>query len=90
MKVDQVSDLKESESFKKIEWDFDDLFYDVFEYHGTSFMCTVLCMYVCMYFGIFKTGLLTEFRTHYSLLWFNFLKSGLIHDERWEGLKWRT
>ena len=36
-----------------------------------------------MYFHIRNTGLLTEFYTHYSLLWFSFQKSGLISEE-WE------
>ena len=38
---------RDCESLRKTEWDFDDLFYDVFEYLGTSFMCTIY-MYVCI------------------------------------------
>ena len=47
IKVAQVSGLKENVKVWERQWDFDDLFYDVFEYYGTSFMCTVY-MYVCI------------------------------------------
>ena len=49
MKAAQVSGLKENvKVWERQECDFDDLFYNVFEYHGTSFICTIY-IYICMY-----------------------------------------
>ena len=56
--------------------------------HGISSIALCISKYV---FSIRKTSLLTEFCTHYSLLWFSFQKAGLIRDEwqvedgRWFG-----
>lgn len=89
MKVVQVSDLKENWKFENDRMRFQWIVYNVFEYHGMSSIC-VICMYVCMYFGIWKIGLFIEFHTHYNLLWVSFHKLGLIHDEWREEHELRT
>ena len=68
---------------------FMNLFYSISKRSWHINHC-IMYKYVCI-FCIRKTRLLTEFYTHYSLLWFSFQKSGLILDEwqveddRWFG-----
>ena len=70
MKVDQVSDLKEKVKVSERQNEISMICFTIFSNIMTRHSCALyyVCMYVCMYFGIFKTGLLTEFCTHYSLL----------------------
>ena len=66
MKVAQVSGLKEKVKVSERQNEISMICFTMFSNTMARHSCALY--YVCMYFGICKTSLLTEFRTHYSLL----------------------